>query len=380
MLRRPVRAGRRTRAGPWRGAWSPPAGRYRERFITPMAAVAGAVADEMHRRRSATASAHGLRQQRRRHRAAPGAGRALRASAWSPIRSRDAARPPARRSTARSRSTRDCRCAASRRAAGADAASSLGIADSVTVLAASGAAADAAATMIANAVDVASPAIERRPRVRCRRQHRSRRPAGHGRRRRAAADDAVEAALANGAALAERLAAARTRSGAPCSRCKAATAWRVAFAPGSAQASGVYFRATTTTDGRQPCCADTSSPLPRPAALAAAFAAPARRRGRSRSASSTATRRFPAFLEPYKKGWELAVEEVNAAGGVLGRKIEVVSRDDNGNPGDAVRVAEELRHARERALHHRHLPVERRPGGHRLRQAEARCSSSPPSR
>ncbi len=51
---------------------------------------------------------------------------------------------------------------------------------------------------------------------------------------------------------------------------------------------------------------------------------------------------FPAFLEPYKKGIELAVEEVNAAGGVLGRKIEIVSRDDNGNPGDAVRVAEEL--------------------------------------
>ena len=51
---------------------------------------------------------------------------------------------------------------------------------------------------------------------------------------------------------------------------------------------------------------------------------------------------FPAFLEPYKKGIELAVEEVNAAGGVLGRKVEVVSRDDNGNPGDAVRVAEEL--------------------------------------
>jgi branched-chain amino acid transport system substrate-binding protein len=50
----------------------------------------------------------------------------------------------------------------------------------------------------------------------------------------------------------------------------------------------------------------------------------------------------PAFLEPYKKGWELAVEQVNAAGGVLGRKLEVVARDDNGNPGDAVRVAEEL--------------------------------------
>jgi branched-chain amino acid transport system substrate-binding protein len=51
---------------------------------------------------------------------------------------------------------------------------------------------------------------------------------------------------------------------------------------------------------------------------------------------------FPAFLEPYKKAWQLAVEEVNAAGGVLGRKIEIVSRDDGGTPGDAVRVAEEL--------------------------------------
>jgi branched-chain amino acid transport system substrate-binding protein len=50
----------------------------------------------------------------------------------------------------------------------------------------------------------------------------------------------------------------------------------------------------------------------------------------------------PAFLEPYKKGWELAVEEVNAAGGVLGKKLLVISRDDNATPGDAVRVAEEL--------------------------------------
>jgi branched-chain amino acid transport system substrate-binding protein len=51
---------------------------------------------------------------------------------------------------------------------------------------------------------------------------------------------------------------------------------------------------------------------------------------------------FPAFLEPYKKGWELALEEINASGGVNGRKLEVVSRDDGGTPGDAVRVAEEL--------------------------------------
>src|SRR4249919_940797 len=51
---------------------------------------------------------------------------------------------------------------------------------------------------------------------------------------------------------------------------------------------------------------------------------------------------FPAFLEPYKKGMELARDEINAAGGVLGRPIEIVVRDDNGNPGDAVRLAEEL--------------------------------------
>jgi branched-chain amino acid transport system substrate-binding protein len=50
----------------------------------------------------------------------------------------------------------------------------------------------------------------------------------------------------------------------------------------------------------------------------------------------------PAFLDPYKKGWELAIEEINAKGGVLGRKLEVVSRDDGASPGEAVRVADEL--------------------------------------
>ena len=51
---------------------------------------------------------------------------------------------------------------------------------------------------------------------------------------------------------------------------------------------------------------------------------------------------FPAFLEPYRRGMELAIDEINAAGGVLGRPLAIVSRDDNGSPGDAVRVAEEL--------------------------------------
>jgi branched-chain amino acid transport system substrate-binding protein len=50
----------------------------------------------------------------------------------------------------------------------------------------------------------------------------------------------------------------------------------------------------------------------------------------------------PQFLDPYKKGWEMAIEEVNAKGGVLGKKLEVVSRDDGGDPGVAVRVADEL--------------------------------------
>ncbi len=50
----------------------------------------------------------------------------------------------------------------------------------------------------------------------------------------------------------------------------------------------------------------------------------------------------PAFTLPYRNGWQLAVEQINAAGGVLGRKLEVVSRDDAGKPQDAVRHAAEL--------------------------------------
>jgi branched-chain amino acid transport system substrate-binding protein len=50
----------------------------------------------------------------------------------------------------------------------------------------------------------------------------------------------------------------------------------------------------------------------------------------------------PQGTEPYRKGWEMAVDEVNAAGGVLGRKLEVVSRDDAGKPDVASRMAQEL--------------------------------------
>jgi branched-chain amino acid transport system substrate-binding protein len=48
------------------------------------------------------------------------------------------------------------------------------------------------------------------------------------------------------------------------------------------------------------------------------------------------------FTEPYRKGAQLAIEQVNAAGGVLGRRLEIVYRDDAVKAGDAVRHAEEL--------------------------------------
>ena len=50
----------------------------------------------------------------------------------------------------------------------------------------------------------------------------------------------------------------------------------------------------------------------------------------------------PAFLDPYKNGMQLALDEINGKGGVLGKKLELISRDDGANPGEAVRVAEEL--------------------------------------
>ncbi|MEO1291356.1 MAG: ABC transporter substrate-binding protein [Pseudomonadota bacterium] len=52
--------------------------------------------------------------------------------------------------------------------------------------------------------------------------------------------------------------------------------------------------------------------------------------------------RLPAFTEPYKKGWEMAVAEINASGGVKGRLIEVISRDDAGKPANAIKIAEEM--------------------------------------
>ena len=77
-------------------------------------------------------------------------------------------------------------------------------------------------------------------------------------------------------------------------------------------------------------------------AAAASLMMPAHAQGVIKIGEVNSYKAQPAFLEPYKKGMDLAVEEVNAAGGVNGKKIELVTRDDNANPGDAVRVAEEL--------------------------------------
>ena len=52
--------------------------------------------------------------------------------------------------------------------------------------------------------------------------------------------------------------------------------------------------------------------------------------------------RWAAFTVPYRNGWQLALDEINAKGGVLGRKLEVVSREDGATTGDATRVADEL--------------------------------------
>jgi len=158
-LRRPVAetaglagpVARRMRAACWP---------FRERFITPMAAVAGAVADEIvdamgaetpraYVNNGGDIALHLAPCERLRVGLVADPDRATRHGHRFPLDGAfevDAAMPVRGVATSgwRGRSW------------------SLGIADSVTVLAASGAAADAAATMIANAVDVASPAIERR--------------------------------------------------------------------------------------------------------------------------------------------------------------------------------------------------------------------------
>src|SRR5262245_65803149 len=46
--------------------------------------------------------------------------------------------------------------------------------------------------------------------------------------------------------------------------------------------------------------------------------------------------------EPSLKGAQMFVEEINAKGGVLGRKLELLVRDTKGNADEAVRIARDL--------------------------------------
>jgi branched-chain amino acid transport system substrate-binding protein len=48
------------------------------------------------------------------------------------------------------------------------------------------------------------------------------------------------------------------------------------------------------------------------------------------------------FTASYRRGFDMAVDEVNKAGGVLGRPLQIIYRDDTFSPAEGVRQAKEL--------------------------------------
>jgi branched-chain amino acid transport system substrate-binding protein len=80
------------------------------------------------------------------------------------------------------------------------------------------------------------------------------------------------------------------------------------------------------------------------ALLALALAAPPARAedGEIRIGEINSYSALPSFTEPYRKGWQMAVDEVNLAGGIGGRTLAVVSKDDAGKPAEALTAATEL--------------------------------------
>lgn len=52
--------------------------------------------------------------------------------------------------------------------------------------------------------------------------------------------------------------------------------------------------------------------------------------------------KYALHCNAYKKGVELAIEEINTSGGVIGKTLKLVSRDSFGTPDKALRVVEEL--------------------------------------
>jgi branched-chain amino acid transport system substrate-binding protein len=51
---------------------------------------------------------------------------------------------------------------------------------------------------------------------------------------------------------------------------------------------------------------------------------------------------LPVGTRGYRQGWELARDQLNAKGGVLGRKLEIIARDDAGKPDIAIAQANQL--------------------------------------
>lgn len=79
------------------------------------------------------------------------------------------------------------------------------------------------------------------------------------------------------------------------------------------------------------------------AAAALMAAAPARaQQGEIRVGEINSYSTLPGFTDPYRKGMELALKEINDAGGIRGQKLVVISKDDAGKPGDALTAANEL--------------------------------------
>lgn len=50
----------------------------------------------------------------------------------------------------------------------------------------------------------------------------------------------------------------------------------------------------------------------------------------------------PRRAYSYRHGWEMARDEINATGGVLGHPLDIISRDDQADPAAATRIAEDL--------------------------------------
>jgi ApbE superfamily uncharacterized protein (UPF0280 family) len=152
MLRRPVGDARPLLQGPVARRMAAEVWPYRDIFITPMAAVAGAVADEVLGAMCAGRSLDKAYVNNGGDIAFHlGPGHSLRAGIFA--RAVDGTVEITDDRVVRGIATSGWR----------GRSFSLGIADSVTVLAKTAAAADAAATVVANAVNIDHPAIERRP-------------------------------------------------------------------------------------------------------------------------------------------------------------------------------------------------------------------------